>query len=49
MSAFSGKSAVPLAAIMAVAAVLSLAILLLGRRNIKQKVEAEPEVVGAAH
>lgn len=49
MSAFSGKSAIPLAAIMAVAAVVSLAILLVGRRNIKDKVEAAPEVVGAAH
>jgi DHA1 family bicyclomycin/chloramphenicol resistance-like MFS transporter len=49
MSAFSGKSAVPLAAIMAVAAVISLAILLIGRRSIKQTVEADPEAMSVAH
>jgi DHA1 family bicyclomycin/chloramphenicol resistance-like MFS transporter len=49
MSAFSGKSAVPLAAIMAVAEVISLAILLIGRRSIKQTVEADPEAMSVAH
>jgi MFS transporter, DHA1 family, multidrug resistance protein len=49
MSIFSGKSAVPLAAIMAVATFLSLVILLVGRRNIKHKVEADPEAVVASH
>lgn len=47
MSAFSGKSAVPLAAIMAVAGTVALAILLIGRRNIKHKVEAGREAVAA--
>jgi len=49
VSAFNGKSAVPLSAIMAASATIALAILLIGRRNIKQKVEADPEAVGAAH
>ncbi|HVW15398.1 MAG TPA: multidrug effflux MFS transporter [Mucilaginibacter sp.] len=47
MSAFSGKSAVPLAAIMAVSTALALIILLMGRRNIRQKVEADPEAIVA--
>ncbi|HVS93455.1 MAG TPA: multidrug effflux MFS transporter [Mucilaginibacter sp.] len=47
MSAFSGKSAVPLAAIMAVSTALALIILLIGRRNIRQKVEADPEAIVA--
>lgn len=49
MGTFSGKTAVPLAAIMAVAAGISSLILFMGRRNIKYKVEADPEVIGAAH
>ncbi|MBS1526102.1 MAG: multidrug effflux MFS transporter [Bacteroidetes bacterium] len=47
MSVFSGKSAVPLAAIMAVAMLLSLVILLIGRRNIKNKVEADSAAIAA--
>ncbi|HEX3385738.1 MAG TPA: multidrug effflux MFS transporter [Mucilaginibacter sp.] len=49
MGTFSGKTAVPLAAIMAVAAGISSLILFTGRRNIKYKVEAGPEVIGATH
>jgi DHA1 family bicyclomycin/chloramphenicol resistance-like MFS transporter len=47
VSAFNGKSAVPLAAIMAVSATVALTVLLVGRRNIKQKVEADREAVVA--
>lgn len=49
MGLFSGKSAVPLATIMAVAAILSSLVLFIGRRNIRDKVEADPEAAGAAH
>jgi len=49
MGFFSGKSAVPLAAIMAVAAIVSSLVLFAGRRNITQKVEANPEAGVAAH
>jgi DHA1 family bicyclomycin/chloramphenicol resistance-like MFS transporter len=49
MGTFSGKTAVPLAAIMTVAAGISSLILFTGRRNIKYKVEAGPEVIGATH
>jgi MFS transporter, DHA1 family, multidrug resistance protein len=47
MGFFSGRSAVPLAAIMAVAAVLSSLILFIGRRNIKEKAEVDTEAVVA--
>src|SRR3569833_1239641 len=49
MRTFSGKTAVPLAAIMAVAAVIASLILFIGRRNIVRTAEADPEAVGAAH
>jgi len=49
MGLFSGKSTMPLATIMAVAAVLSSLILFTGRRNIREKAEADPEVISAVH
>ncbi|MBS1503010.1 MAG: MFS transporter, partial [Bacteroidetes bacterium] len=49
MSAFSGKSAVPLAAIMAVSTALALIILLIGRRNIIQKIEADSGAAVVTH
>jgi len=45
MGLFSGKSAVPLATVMAVAAVISAAVLFIGRRNIEETVEADGEAV----
>jgi DHA1 family bicyclomycin/chloramphenicol resistance-like MFS transporter len=47
MGLFSGRSAVPLATIMTAAAVISAAVLFIGRRNIKETVEAEGEAVVA--
>ena len=49
MGFFSGKSAVPLATIMAAAAVISALVLFIGRRNIKETVKAGGDAVGAAH
>jgi len=50
MGLFSGKSAVPLATVMAVAAVISALVLFVGRRNIVRQVEVDPSAtVGAAH
>jgi DHA1 family bicyclomycin/chloramphenicol resistance-like MFS transporter len=41
VSLFSGKTAMPMAAIMVVSASLALIVLLIGRRNIKEKTEAK--------
>jgi DHA1 family bicyclomycin/chloramphenicol resistance-like MFS transporter len=49
MGTFSGKTAVPLAMIMAIAAVISCLVLFIGRRNVKQTIMADTEAVGAAH
>lgn len=46
---FSGRSAVPLATIMAVSAALASLVLFIGRRNITVAIEAEPAAAGAAH
>jgi len=49
VSIFNGKSTVPLAAIMAASATIALTILFIGRRNIVERVESDPEAVGVAH
>jgi DHA1 family bicyclomycin/chloramphenicol resistance-like MFS transporter len=49
MGLFSGRSAVPLAAIMAVSATVAALILFTGRRNIVQQVETTPDTVAAGH
>jgi DHA1 family bicyclomycin/chloramphenicol resistance-like MFS transporter len=50
MGWFSGKSAIPLATVMALAAVVASLILFIGRRNIVTKVEVDPSsAVGASH
>jgi DHA1 family bicyclomycin/chloramphenicol resistance-like MFS transporter len=50
MGWFSGRSAIPLAAIMAMAACLASLILFIGRRNIVHQVEVDSNAtVGAAH
>ena len=50
MGWFSGKSAIPLATIMALAAALAALILFIGRRNIVSRVEIDPSAsVSAAH
>jgi len=49
MGFFSGKSAVPLATIMAVSAALASLILFIGRRKIVQPVESAGEAVAASH
>jgi DHA1 family bicyclomycin/chloramphenicol resistance-like MFS transporter len=47
---FSSRSATPMAAIMAVSSAIALIVLLIGRRNIKHGVQANPSAaVGAAH
>jgi DHA1 family bicyclomycin/chloramphenicol resistance-like MFS transporter len=45
MGLFSSRSAVPLAAIMALAAILSSLVLFIGRRNITEKAEADTQAV----
>jgi DHA1 family bicyclomycin/chloramphenicol resistance-like MFS transporter len=49
ISIFTSHSAVPLAAIMAGTAAIGLCVLLIGRRNIVNKVEADPSVAVGAH
>ncbi|MDB5135251.1 MAG: multidrug effflux transporter [Mucilaginibacter sp.] len=50
VSVFSSKSAMPMAAIMALSSAIGLCILLIGRRNIVEKVEADTSVtMGASH
>jgi DHA1 family bicyclomycin/chloramphenicol resistance-like MFS transporter len=50
VSIFSSRSATPLAAIMAISSAIALCILLIGRRNIIDKVEVDTSVsVGAGH
>jgi DHA1 family bicyclomycin/chloramphenicol resistance-like MFS transporter len=50
VSIFSSRSATPLAAIMAISSAIALCILLIGRRNIVNKVEVDTSVsVGAGH
>jgi MFS transporter, DHA1 family, multidrug resistance protein len=45
VSVFDSKSAVPMAAIMAVSACIAFTVLLIGRRLIVNKVEASSQVV----
>jgi len=50
VSMFSSRSATPMAAIMAVSSAIALCVLLVGRRNIANKVDVDKNVaVGAAH
>lgn len=49
MGWFSGKSAIPLATIMALAAVVASLVLFIGRRNIVDKVEANSSATVGAH
>jgi MFS transporter, DHA1 family, multidrug resistance protein len=50
VSIFSSKSATPMAAIMAVSSAIGLCVLLIGRRNIVNKVEVDATTtVGASH
>ena len=49
VSMFSSSSTIPLASIMAGTSVLALLILLIGRRNILNKVEADMNAVAAGH
>jgi DHA1 family bicyclomycin/chloramphenicol resistance-like MFS transporter len=50
VSVFSSKSPMPMAAIMALSSAIGLCILLIGRRNIIEKVEADTSVtLGASH
>jgi DHA1 family bicyclomycin/chloramphenicol resistance-like MFS transporter len=46
---FSSRSATPLAAIMAGSSVIALMILLIGRRNIKEAVHADPSAAVSTH
>ena len=46
VSMFKSRSTIPMAGIMATAAVVAFLVLIIGRRNIRQRVEA-PEEVGA--
>ncbi|MDB5025504.1 MAG: multidrug effflux transporter [Mucilaginibacter sp.] len=49
ISIFSSRSAMPMAAIMAVSSAIALCVLLTGRRNIVQRVEANPSVRAGGH
>jgi DHA1 family bicyclomycin/chloramphenicol resistance-like MFS transporter len=50
VSIFSGRSVTPMAAIMSVSAIIALLVLLIGKRNIKDKVEVDTSAaVGATH
>jgi len=49
ISLFSSYSAMPMALIMAVSASIALMVLLIGRRNITEKVEADPSIAVAGH
>ncbi len=49
ISVFTSHSAMPMAAIMAVSSIIALSVLLIGRRNIVQQVEADTSVVVGAH
>ncbi|SDS38514.1 MFS transporter, DHA1 family, bicyclomycin/chloramphenicol resistance protein [Mucilaginibacter mallensis] len=49
ISLFSSYSAMPMALIMAVSASIALMVLLIGRRNITEKVEADPSMAVAGH
>lgn len=46
---FSSRSATPMAAIMAGSSVIALMVLLVGRRNIKEAVHADPSAAVSAH
>jgi DHA1 family bicyclomycin/chloramphenicol resistance-like MFS transporter len=49
ISVFNSHSAMPMAAIMAVSSIIALGVLLIGRRNIVQQVEADTSVAVGAH
>jgi DHA1 family bicyclomycin/chloramphenicol resistance-like MFS transporter len=49
ISVFNTHSAAPLAAIMAISSIIALGVLLIGRRNIAQPVEADISVAVGAH
>lgn len=49
VSVFSNHTAVPMVAVMAVTSVLSLLVLLTGRKQIREQVETAAEAVAAAH
>lgn len=49
ISVFSGHSATPMAAIMAISSVIALCVLFIGKRNIVNKVEADSSVAVGAH
>jgi DHA1 family bicyclomycin/chloramphenicol resistance-like MFS transporter len=49
ISVFNSHSAMPMAAIMAVSSIIALCVLLIGRRNIVQQVEADTSVAVGAH
>jgi MFS transporter, DHA1 family, multidrug resistance protein len=49
ISVFTSHSAMPMAAIMAVSSIVALCVLLIGRRNIVQPIEADTSVAVGAH
>lgn len=49
ISVFSGHSATPMAAIMAISSVIALCVLFIGKRNIVNKLEADSSVTAGSH